>query len=84
MLACTKNNVAVIKELLESGADVLLKNKDGWTPFHIACRSAPVNTMFTPTSLTDQKHSHFSYSRVCFNILVVYILYSQGLSPFWV
>ena len=75
MLSCTKDNVAVIKELLESGADVLLKNKDGWTPFHIACRSAPVNTMFTSTSLIDPKHLLFSYSSVCFNILVVYFIH---------
>ena len=73
MLACTKDNVAVIKELLESGADVLLKNKDGWTPFHIACRSVP-DTMFTPTSLIDPKHLLFSYSCVCCNILVVYFI----------
>ena len=73
MLACTKDNVAVIRELLESGADVLLKNKDGWTPFHIACRSV-LDTMFTTTSLIDQKHLRFSYSCVCFNILVVYFI----------
>lgn len=74
MLSCTKDNVAVIKELLESGADVLLKNKDGWTPFHIACRSV-LDTMLTPTSLIDKKHLRFSYSSVCFNILVVYFIH---------
>ena len=73
MLACTKDNVAVIRELLESGADVLLKNKDGWTPFHIACRSV-LDTMFTTTSLIDHQHLRFSYSCVCFDILVVYFI----------
>ena len=38
MLGCTKANVDVIKELLEWGADLNLKNKDGWNSFHIACR----------------------------------------------
>ena len=79
MLACTKNNVAVIKELLESGADVLLKNKDGWTPFHIACRSVP-DTMFTLSLLLiDKKHLRFSYSCVFFNIWL-FILFT-GAKP---
>lgn len=38
MLACTNDNVEVIKILLFHGADLWLKNKDGWTPFHIAAR----------------------------------------------
>ncbi|XP_065939501.1 ankyrin repeat domain-containing protein 16-like [Magallana gigas] len=38
MLACTKDSIEVIQELVKSGANVSLKNKDGWTPFHIACR----------------------------------------------
>ena len=38
MLACTKENVAVVETLVKSGASLDLVNKDGWTPFHIACR----------------------------------------------
>ena len=38
MLACTKENLAVVEALVDSGASLSLVNKDGWTPFHIACR----------------------------------------------
>ena len=38
MLACTKADVDVIKLLIDNGAQTDLYNKDGWTPFHIACR----------------------------------------------
>ena len=38
MLACTKSDLAVVEELVQSGAGLSLKNKDGWTPFHISCR----------------------------------------------
>ena len=38
MLACTKGNLAVVEELVKNGASLSLVNKDGWTPFHIACR----------------------------------------------
>ena len=38
MLACTKANVEVISMLVGKGASLKVKNKDGWTPFHIACR----------------------------------------------
>lgn len=38
MLACTKNNLEIVQLLVSNGADVSLKNKDGWTAFHIACR----------------------------------------------
>ncbi|XP_056133697.1 ankyrin repeat domain-containing protein 16 [Lampris incognitus] len=38
MMACTRRNLGVIKELLTHGADPGLKNKDGWNSFHIACR----------------------------------------------
>ncbi|XP_076325014.1 uncharacterized protein LOC143232883 isoform X3 [Tachypleus tridentatus] len=37
MLACTKNNLSVIRALVECGANLLLQNKDGWNSFHIAC-----------------------------------------------
>ena len=38
MLACTKDSKAVVDALLHLGASLKLRNKDGWTPFHIACR----------------------------------------------
>ncbi|XP_038244629.1 ankyrin repeat domain-containing protein 16 isoform X2 [Dermochelys coriacea] len=38
MMACTRKNVEVIKDLIEHGANPLLKNKDGWNCFHIASR----------------------------------------------
>ena len=38
MLACTKDSAAVVDVLIKSGASLTLVNKDGWTPFHIACR----------------------------------------------
>lgn len=37
-MACTRRNLAVIRDLLRHGADPALRNKDGWTAFHIACR----------------------------------------------
>ncbi|XP_068526255.1 ankyrin repeat domain-containing protein 16 isoform X3 [Anas acuta] len=38
MMACTRQNLEVIKDLMEHGANPLLKNKDGWNCFHIASR----------------------------------------------
>ena len=38
MLACTKDNLAVISLLLKYGANPRLINKDGWSSFHIAAR----------------------------------------------
>ncbi|XP_069314815.1 ankyrin repeat domain-containing protein 16 isoform X1 [Eulemur rufifrons] len=38
MMACTRKNLEVIQDLVEHGASVLLKNKDGWNSFHIASR----------------------------------------------
>lgn len=37
-MACTRQNLEVIKDLVEHGANPLLKNKDGWNCFHIASR----------------------------------------------
>ncbi|NWR03409.1 ANR16 protein, partial [Paradoxornis webbianus] len=39
MMACTRNNLGVIRTLVEHGADPLLRNKDGWNCFHIASRA---------------------------------------------
>ncbi|XP_051977018.1 ankyrin repeat domain-containing protein 16-like isoform X1 [Xyrauchen texanus] len=38
MMACTRQNLEVILELLDHGAEPMLQNKDGWNAFHIACR----------------------------------------------
>ena len=38
MLACTKDNRVMVEILVGYGASLTLKNKDGWNPFHIACR----------------------------------------------
>ncbi|GCC38430.1 hypothetical protein chiPu_0016944 [Chiloscyllium punctatum] len=38
MMACTRKNLEVIKDLITSGASLALTNKDGWSSFHIACR----------------------------------------------
>ncbi|XP_022238237.1 ankyrin repeat domain-containing protein 16-like isoform X2 [Limulus polyphemus] len=54
MLACTKNNLNVIRALVEGGANLLLRNKDGWNSFHIACRegnSDIINYLVEQTSL---------------------------------
>ncbi|XP_030617630.1 ankyrin repeat domain-containing protein 16 isoform X2 [Delphinapterus leucas] len=38
MMACTRRNLEVVQDLMEHGANPLLKNKDGWNSFHIASR----------------------------------------------
>ncbi|XP_045866977.1 ankyrin repeat domain-containing protein 16 isoform X3 [Meles meles] len=38
MMACTRKNLEVIQDLVEHGANPLLKNKDGWNSLHIASR----------------------------------------------
>ncbi|XP_008053608.1 ankyrin repeat domain-containing protein 16 [Carlito syrichta] len=38
MMACTRKNLEVVQDLVEHGANPLLKNKDGWNSFHIASR----------------------------------------------
>jgi len=38
MLACTKESLAMVELLVNKGASVTLRNKDGWNPFHLACR----------------------------------------------
>lgn len=39
MLACTKHNLDVIRELVLNDADLQLCNKDGWNALHLAARS---------------------------------------------
>ncbi|XP_025028765.1 ankyrin repeat domain-containing protein 16 isoform X3 [Python bivittatus] len=38
MMACTRRNLEIIRDLVQHGANLLLKNKDGWNCFHIASR----------------------------------------------
>ncbi len=38
MLGCTKNNLDIVKFLLENKADINQLNKDGWNALHIAVR----------------------------------------------
>ncbi|XP_037366464.1 ankyrin repeat domain-containing protein 16 [Talpa occidentalis] len=38
MMACAKKNLEVIQDLVDHGANPLLRNKDGWNSFHIASR----------------------------------------------
>ncbi|NXC42771.1 ANR16 protein, partial [Penelope pileata] len=45
MMACTRQNLEVIKELVEHGANPLLKNKDGWNCFHIASREGHLQVL---------------------------------------
>uniref|UniRef100_A0A915J413 Uncharacterized protein n=1 Tax=Romanomermis culicivorax TaxID=13658 RepID=A0A915J413_ROMCU len=50
MLACAAKNDksrAIVRLLIDRGADVQRKNKDGWTAFHIACRSGDAKKLQT-------------------------------------
>ncbi|XP_039201704.1 ankyrin repeat domain-containing protein 16 isoform X2 [Crotalus tigris] len=38
MMACTRRNLEIIRDLVHQGANPQLKNKDGWNCFHIASR----------------------------------------------
>lgn len=38
MLASTKQDQDIIKTLVNAGADPVIRNKDGWNCFHLACR----------------------------------------------
>ena len=40
MLACTKSSKVMVELFIKNDASVSLSNKDGWTPFHLACRYA--------------------------------------------
>jgi len=55
MLACTKiGNVDCVSALLEAGADVTLRNKDGWTAFHVCVRTGDMD-MVTYILTKDEK-----------------------------
>lgn len=54
MMACTRRNLPVIRDLLSHGADPALRNKDGWTSFHIASREGdPLVVQCLLTSAPD-------------------------------
>jgi len=38
MLACTKDSIDVIRELVLHGANLRICNKDGWNGLHLAAR----------------------------------------------
>ena len=42
MLACTKDSVSIVQMLVHAGASPNLRNKDGWTSFHLACRQGNI------------------------------------------
>jgi len=57
MLACTKDGpeaLEIVKMLVCRGADLNLKNKDGWTPFHLAAREGDVEIMNTLIASNSQ------------------------------
>uniref|UniRef100_A0A8C5MGR4 Ankyrin repeat domain-containing protein 16 n=1 Tax=Leptobrachium leishanense TaxID=445787 RepID=A0A8C5MGR4_9ANUR len=45
MMACTRKNLDVIKDLIEHKANPMLRNKDGWNCFHIATREGDVDVI---------------------------------------
>jgi ankyrin repeat protein len=47
MLACTRDNLNIIKYLLEKKADLNQVNKDGWNAFQIAIRYINNNSLFS-------------------------------------
>lgn len=47
MLACTKQDVEVVKALVSNGADLGFVNKDGWTCLHLAAREGNVQILDT-------------------------------------
>ena len=38
MVASTKGNLDVVRQLIDGGANLQLRNKDGWNCLHIAAR----------------------------------------------
>ena len=45
MLAAEKKSLRIVRLLLSKEADVNLRNKDGWTAFHIAARAGSVEIL---------------------------------------
>ena len=57
MLACTKDNIEIIIELLKAGANPKLLNKDGWNSFHIATRYSTYSNLGLKSSTSDRNES---------------------------
>ena len=54
MLSCAKSNLDVIRVLVQNGANLRLRNKDGWNCFHIAAREGQTNILnYLLDSCTD-------------------------------
>ena len=57
MLACTKDSLGTVQMLVSYGASLVLRNKDGWNPFHIACREGHITVVsFLLSSHPGSKH----------------------------
>ena len=66
MLATSKDNLDVIRYLIEVGnANINLRNKDGWTPFHIAARkgNAAITSYFMSKFGSDIAHTESKTKR---------------------
>jgi ankyrin repeat protein len=55
MLACTKDHLEAIAFLVNHGADLKIRNKDGWTALHIAVREAHLNVVRYLLQFSDEK-----------------------------
>lgn len=54
MLSCAKSNLDVTRVLVQNGANLRLRNKDGWNCFHIAAREGQTNILnYLLDSCTD-------------------------------
>ncbi|XP_075713613.1 ankyrin repeat domain-containing protein 16 [Rhinoderma darwinii] len=81
MMACTRKNIDVIKDLIEHKADPKLKNKDGWNSFHIASREGePVVIAYLLDAFPDIWNTESKIKRTplhtaamhgCFNVVQI-------------
>ena len=80
MLACTKNDLSVVRELVAANSNLLLRNKDGWTPFHIACRYA-YNCVLVQGALLvcGMMFSHGLFNRMQWQMCVLGVALSEGV-----
>lgn len=65
MLACTKQDMGVIRILIEHHADLKMVNKDKWNCFHIACRLKNLKIIYLLTgySLCNLKYVILQYHK---------------------
>ncbi len=63
MLASTKNDLEIIKFLLENKADVNQLNKDGWSSLHIAVREGHYDIIKYILNSNYANHSLFQRSK---------------------